>query len=138
TSLRRSEVITLEWSQIFDDYIELEQTKNGEERTVWLNLEAKEIIKSIDKKEGQKRLFSISIYGFKTAWQRFKTKHQITDLRFHDFRKKFITDTIQAQIEQSGIASVFGIGKALGVVDLDNFKKEYVDKEQAKYNHRQR
>lgn len=138
TSLRRSEIIELKWYQIHDTYVVIENSKNGEEREVWLNSEARELIKTIEKKSNQDRLFTYTIEGFKTAWQRFRAKLPNQNIKFHDFRKRFITDTIQKQIEVSGIASVFGLGQALGVQDLDHFKRTYVDREQAKHNHRMR
>ncbi len=138
TSLRRSEIIYLEWKDIYDNYILVEKSKNGESREVYLTAEAKAVIENIDKLPGTNRLFSYTIEGFKTAWQRFRETLKIKRVNFHDFRKAFITTTIQKQIEQSGIANVFALTTALGIKDKDHFNKEYVEREQLKYNHNHR
>jgi integrase len=56
TGMRLSEQFTVTWSQVHFDRktIELTQTKNGDERTVHLNIVALEALKSL-KKPGQKR-----------------------------------------------------------------------------------
>lgn len=138
TSLRRSEIIYLTWNQIDDTYIHLENTKNGEERIVWLNEEARLILSAIERKEGQERLFTYKIEGFKTAWQRFQKSLKIEKINFHDLRKKFITEIVQRQINESGIASVFAVGTALGVKDLDYLKRTYVNIEEAKIRNKMR
>ncbi|CAM5208077.1 hypothetical protein CDEF62S_02377 [Castellaniella defragrans] len=136
TSLRRSEILDLKWSDIREDYIELGFTKNGEERDVWLNKEAKEVLKGIDKVKGQDRVFDYSLYGFRSAFQRFQRQLKI-DVNFHDFRKAYITETIQKQLEATGKSNVSGLAAVLGIVDEDHFAK-IVEKEEQRFKHKQR
>lgn len=136
TSLRRSEILDLKWTDIKEDYIELGLTKNGEDRDVWLNRQAKEVLAGIDKIKGQEKVFSYSLYGFRSAWRRFQLKLKI-DVKFHDFRKAYITDTIQKQLEATGKANVSGLAAVLGIVDEDHFSK-IVEKEEQRFKHKQR
>ena len=45
TAMRRSEIVTLTWGQIKENYIQLYVTKSGKPRKVYLTVEAKELIK---------------------------------------------------------------------------------------------
>lgn len=98
TGMRRSEVLYLEWEWIAENSITLPTTltKTNTKRKVFLNEDAKQIIKTIQKVDGQKRLFKYTIEGFKTNFYRAVKQAGIENLHFHDFRREYISRMVQA------------------------------------------
>lgn len=64
TSMRRSEIVTLTKSQVFDTHIELYRGKNGNARDLHIDKEAQEYLHSLEVIPGTDRYFSYSISGF--------------------------------------------------------------------------
>lgn len=115
TSLRRSEVVFLKWNQI--DYqnkcIHLVFTKSGRSRKVHLIQPAIELLKTIEKKPDQERLFTYSITGFSASLKRI-TKEYGLDIKSHDFRK----ESISMFIEMIGSQNSLFIAEYLGLASV--------------------
>lgn len=111
TGMRRSEILSLRWNQIDlkRGVIELDpdQTKADEERLVILLPEAITAIKRIKRKD--ERVFHYSIEGFKTNFARVLKRVGLTDLRFHDTRRSFISRVLM-DITASPVAIADMIG----------------------------
>lgn len=130
TGMRRGEVLLLRWEQIKDGFIHLEadETKADDERFVILTPEAKAIIDSIAKKPNQERLFTLSIEGMKTAWQRAKKEAGCADLRFHDLRRSFVSRSL------SRLQSPVAIAEAMGVQSVGHLERAFIKPIQAYQN----
>ena len=120
TAMRRSEVITLTWSQIRDGYIQLIHTKSGNPRKVYLTKEAIDLIESIPKREGDPRLFEYSITGFEGSFTKFKAKLSFK-FRFHDFRR----EGISRLVEKAGIENSVLLAEILGFSNVKKLEEGY-------------
>ena len=104
---RRSEIVPLTWEQVhFDEnYIQLYQTKSGRPRKVIITKEAREILESIPRKEGQPRLFTYTLFGFSGSFDKFieRIGLKAKGFHFHFFRREAISNL------------VFNIGQATGM-----------------------
>lgn len=123
TGARRSEILFLEWSKIKGNHIELEKTKNGRNREALITDEAKSILDSVTKRKDDKRLFTYTLDGFNTVWQRIKNKAKIKDLKFHDCRREFIARCIELMNNPSAIA----IANMTGMSDM-NYLEKLIDR----------
>lgn len=114
TSMRRSEVITLKQSQVFENYIHLIYTKSGKPRKVFLSAESQEFIKTLSprKKDGSFFTYTISGYDrqFKVVLNRSETK---LDVKFHDFRKTAISKMLNRSNDNTLlVANILGFSSA--------------------------
>jgi integrase len=125
TSLRRSEIITLTWSQIKDNYIQLIFTKSGRPRKVYIDKTAQEFIASIPKQEGTDKIFSYSISGFGKMFYEWIRKNGFKDLRFHDLRRIAITN----KVNEIGAGNSLFITEFLGMQSMKKFEDNYIDKQ---------
>lgn len=125
TGMRRSEVLFLQWDYLRDGYIELPEdvTKAGEERRVFLSSEAQQIIGTIKKVEGQKRLFKYTIDGFKTNFYRAVKACGIENLRFHDLRREHISRMVLALNNPNAAL----IGELIGMKSARHLQEEYIE-----------
>lgn len=123
TGMRRSEIIYLNWSNIKDNSIELqaEATKSGK-RKLLLTDEAKAILKTIKKIDGQERLFKYTIEGFKTNFYRAVKQAGIENLKFHDFRREFITRMIVALQNPNAIT----VSQFVGMKSVEHIERQYI------------
>lgn len=122
TGMRRGEVLLLRWEQLGEGFIHLEadDTKAEDERFVILTPEARAIIDSVERKPKQERLFSLSIEGMKTAWQRAKKDAGCPDLRFHDLRRSFISRSL------SRLQSPVAVAEAMGVQSVGHLERAFI------------
>lgn len=115
TSLRRSEVVFLKWNQV--DYqnkcINLVFTKSGRSRKVHLIQPAIDLLKSIEKKPNQERIFSYSITGFSSSLKRLTQEYGL-DIKSHDFRK----ESISMFVEMIGSQNSLFIAEYLGLASI--------------------
>lgn len=123
TGMRRGETLLLRWDQVKDGFIQLEadETKSEDERYVVLTPEAQIIIDSIERKPKQDRLFTLSIEGMKTAWQRAKKQAGCPDLRFHDLRRTFVSRALSRLQSSVAIAEMMG-AKSVGHLERSFIK----------------
>lgn len=120
TSMRRSEIINLRWDQVKENYIALENTKNGDDREVFLTNEAREYIKSIPIK-GEK-LFKYKVGGFSGSFQKFLENNNLTHIRFHDFRR----ESISRLVESVGINASPILAEMLAFSSKRKFRENYI------------
>lgn len=110
TAMRRSEVVLLKWSQIKEDYIELDQTKTTP-RNVYLTKEAKELITSIPKIPNRDRLFKYTVLGFEGSYTKWLKDKGFSDITSHKLRKEAISNFV----ERIGAENSLLIAEILGI-----------------------
>jgi integrase len=120
TACRRSEIVNLEWSQIKENYIQLIHTKSGRPRKVYLTLQAKELLKTIEKK--QERLFTYTLAGFDGSFVKFMKNNNLSHIHFHDFRR----ESISRFIEQIGSDNSILITEILGFANVKRFEENHI------------
>lgn len=102
TGMRRNEILKLEWRRIDlnNRLIYIEETKNGDPRTVPLNDELTSMFSSLKTQwDGSPYVFinpktNRPYSELKTAWNTLKRKLNIKNLRFHDLRHNFATHSL--------------------------------------------
>lgn len=119
TAMRRAEVVHLKWSQIYDNFIQLTDTKTNP-RPVYLTADAKELIKSIPKKENQDRLFSFTVGGFEASLRYHLNKFGLKDITAHKLRKNSISEFV----EVIGADNSLLISEILGIRDIAGLERE--------------
>ncbi|MFW2077525.1 tyrosine-type recombinase/integrase [Acinetobacter sp. ULE_I010] len=95
TAMRRGEILAMEKKDIFDGYVHLPKTKNGDTRNVPLSLEAKELLKLI-KHDGRK-VIPQSENAFRLMWEKRKASVGLLNLHFHDTRHEAITRMVRVR-----------------------------------------
>ena len=87
TAMRQGELVSLTWNNIDTEACtaHLEDTKNGECRTVPLSSRAVAVLKVLPR-ETNGRVFPITTQAVKLAWKRATARAGIEDLHFHDLR----------------------------------------------------
>ena len=89
TGMRRSEILKLKWKDIKDGLASLQDTKNGDERTIPLTKKANSILDKMERR--YLNVFPIRTQCLKSAWRRVVGKSKVNDLRFHDLRHESIS-----------------------------------------------
>jgi integrase len=121
TGIRRAEAIGLKWSQVHmdDGYIDLgpKDTKAGKERIVILLDDAKEFISTIPKRKTD-RMFTYTIDGFASVFDRVLKRAGVEDVHFHDARRSRITK-IYKELTSSSVA----LADMFGVANVRNFEE---------------
>lgn len=93
TTMRQGEILAIKRSNIFDDYIHLSETKNGDERDVPLSIQAKELLNLIP--NTSERLINVGNGTFQNMFGNRIRKLGIEDLHFHDTRHEGITRLVK-------------------------------------------
>lgn len=108
TAMRAGEIVGMTWSNVYDEYVLLPDTKNGTSRKVPLSLKAKELL------ELMKGLNDDRVCTLKSAnvlssyfWQVVKGKLKIDDLNFHDTRHE-ATTRLSQKLAIQDLAKVTG------------------------------
>ena len=127
TGMRRSEVVLLKWSQIHENYIELETTKT-DPRTVFLTKKAKEVLAQITPKPRQDRLFSYTLSGFEGSYTKLLKAHDMEDITAHKLRKEAVSNFI----EQIGGQNSLLIAEILGMTNIRHLEKTIREVEKKK------
>jgi|TARA_Y100000294_G_scaffold36327_1_gene31823 integrase len=122
TGLRLGELTGLEWSRvnIFNKTILIDNSKNGEQRTIPLNKYALDVVKQRLRVKSLKYDYVfINRYSWKInpnslrdAFRKILRKVEITDFRLHDLRHSFATRLTQADVD------LYKISKLLGHKDI--------------------
>lgn len=125
TSMRRTEVVLLEWSQIQDNQCILHDTKNGKTRVVYLTDDALEVLEKVkqnkpNKKRTGDRLFSYSVLGFQGSFDKLMENNNLEHITCHVFRK----DSISGFIEDVGANNSMMIAKILGIRNVKKFAEK--------------
>ena len=95
TALRRGELLAMERKDIYDGYVHLPKTKNGEPRVVPLSEEAKALL-SLIKHTGRK-IIPQSENAFRLMWEKRKAEIGLLNLHFHDTRHEAITRMVRVR-----------------------------------------
>ncbi len=90
TAMRRSEILSLRWSDVFleERYVRLHDTKNGDARDVPLSSRAFQTLTELSSKNRHidNRVFPVSAEALKQSFVRACERAGISDLHFHDLR----------------------------------------------------
>jgi integrase len=111
TGLRMGEVIGLRWSNLHEDYILLEKTKEKRPRAIPLSPKAKGILDLIPRnieyifsdKQGRRITVNHLEYEFKQATQRANLQ-----VRFHDLRHTFASRLVQRGVQLYDVQHLLG------------------------------
>jgi len=112
TGCRRSEILTLRWTDLREGALFLRDGKTGP-RTVWLSRPALEVLGGIDRTSpwvfpGRKGDGPLSNGWLATAWQDIRAEAGLGDVRLHDLRH------VYASVALRSGESVIAIGRLLG------------------------
>ncbi|MHB8387596.1 MAG: site-specific integrase [Metallibacterium sp.] len=89
TAMRQGELLALRWENIDlkAQTAHLEDTKNGESRTVPLSSRAVAVLEALPRSSGMdERVFPVTAQAVKLAWKRATKRAGLEDLHFHDLR----------------------------------------------------
>ena len=108
TGMRRSEILSLKWINIFieDRYLILPDTKHGDSRAVPLSLKAIEIISSLEK--SYEHLFIIKPDAITRAFKRACVRVGLDDLRFHDIRHEATSRFFELGLNTMEVSAITG------------------------------
>ena len=119
TGLRKNELLSLEWSRVDLDLMQITiyETKNTKPLYLPITDEALAVIEGIPVVEGNNYLFAGKKEGthlkdFKRQWKRVRKKADVMDIRWHDLRR-----TLGSWLAQSG-NSLHLIAKVLNHKDI--------------------
>jgi integrase len=108
TGMRRSELLSLTWSQV--DFqrgiIALLKTKNGYPRQVPLTEEAIDVLWGLGR--NGERLFPLSCNAVRMAWQRARNRAGLTGFRFHDLRHEAISRFFEMGLSLPEVSMISG------------------------------
>lgn len=93
TAMRRGEILAMEKKDIYDGYVHLPKTKNGDPRNVPLSDEALALLELI-KHDGRK-IIPQSENAFRLMWEKRKAEVGLNNLHFHDTRHEAITRMVR-------------------------------------------
>lgn len=135
TGMRRSEVLSLTWSNVDFEACTavIEQTKNGERRTVPLSPDAIDTLKGRLAAEGDdaplgQPIFPISANALRLAWERAKRRAGVKDFRFHDLRHEAISRFFEMGLSVPEVALISGHKDARMLFRYTHLKPEVVAK----------
>ncbi len=95
TALRRGELLAMAKKDIYDGYVHLPKTKNGDSRNVPLSEEAKELLKLIQ--HTGRNIIPQSENAFRLMWEKRKASIGLNNLHFHDTRHEAITRMVRVR-----------------------------------------
>lgn len=124
SGMRRGEILSLTVGQVDIEKktIQLTETKTGKPRVVGLTETALQHLKPfLDKKEPTDKVFSYTVHGFNTNWQRTKRATGVS-FRFHDLRHEWISKRVEA-----GNHNAFQLMSMGGFSDAGYFMKSKID-----------
>lgn len=94
TTMRQGEILSIKRSNIYDDYIHLPETKNGDERNVPLSNNAKKLLRLLPS-DGSGKLINVGNSTFQNMFGNRIKKLGLHDLHFHDTRHEGITRLVK-------------------------------------------
>ena len=120
TAMRQGELLALRWEHVDlkARTAHLEDTKNGESRTVPLSRRAGSILKALPRSPDG-RVFPLTAQAVKLAWRRACLRAGIEDLHFHDLRHE------AASRLGEKLSNVLELAAVTGHKDLRMLKRYY-------------
>jgi len=108
TGMRRGELLSIRWRYVDlqKRTLKVQQTKNGDARTVPLTPRAVEVLSSLEK-IGDK-VFPIKANAVRLAWERLRAKAGLEDIRFHDLRHEAVSRFFEYGLSTTEVASISG------------------------------
>lgn len=109
TGMRRGEIASIRWSDInFEErFIQLRDTKNGEDRKVPLSSKALRLIESIPHNKDEK-LFGMTSHAISYAFIRATRRVGLEDLHFHDLRHEAISRMFEKHLNVMEVGAISG------------------------------
>ncbi|HJW23457.1 MAG TPA: site-specific integrase [Rhodocyclaceae bacterium] len=109
TAMRRGEIISLRWEHIDlkRRIAVLQETKNGDSRSVPLSSQAARILESLPRPLSGGLVFKTSPTAITEGFERAVKRAQIVDLRFHDLRHE-ATSRLAERLEMHELGKVTG------------------------------
>lgn len=108
TGMRRSEILSLKWSNIYLDerYLILPDTKNGDSRAVPLSSSAIAILNSLEKTSDN--LFFIKPSAITRAFKRACVRAGLDNLKFHDLRHEATSRFFELGLNTMEVSAITG------------------------------
>ena len=108
TAMRRSEILSLEWSNIDlgNGIATLPNTKNGKQRRVPLSISACNTLEQIPYES--ERLFTTTEYAIRQGWDRLVRRAGIKNLKFHDLRHEAISQFFESGLNLPEVSLISG------------------------------
>jgi integrase len=108
TGMRRSEILSLRWKNIYieERYLMLPDTKNGDSRAVPLSLKAIDILSSLEK--SYENLFFIKPVAVTRAFKRACIRVGLENLRFHDLRHEATSRFFELGLNTMEVSAITG------------------------------
>ena len=112
TGCRRSEVLTLRWSDYREQRLFLRDSKTGP-RTVWLSRAARDVLDGIDRTgawvfPARRAAGPASPTWLRRFWQRIRAEADLADVRLHDLRHTHATVALRQGESVLAIARLLG------------------------------
>lgn len=109
TGMRRGELLNASWDDIDMEArtLRLHHTKNGHPRTVPLSSGAVSVLQGVPR-NGNARVFPITLDAFKLAWRRVQKRAGIRDLCFHDLRHEAVSRFFERGLSIPEVALISG------------------------------
>jgi len=110
TGMRRGEILGLRWEHVdLDRRIAfLPLTKNGGSREVPLSTKAIKVLVAQRQRNDTLSPFPVTPNGFRSAWDRLKSRAGLSDLRFHDLRHEAISRFFELGLNIPEVAVISG------------------------------
>ncbi|MEB0078071.1 site-specific integrase [Pseudomonas sp. CCI3.2] len=108
TAMRRSELVMLRKDQIRGKVVFLEDTKNGERRSVPLSSRALELLRGLPTPIDEGRYFHLLPDTISNYFPLVCEKAEIVDLRFHDMRHEATSRLFERGLSLMEVASITG------------------------------
>lgn len=109
TGMRQSEIIGMRWEcvDLKVRTVRLAQTKNGSPRVVPLSTRAADVLAGLPRRiDG--RVWSYSVEGVRSGWQRARAAAGITGLTFHDLRHEATSRLFEKGLDVMSVAAISG------------------------------
>lgn len=108
TGMRRGEMLKAEWRDLDLQVrkLTLNDTKNGEDRTIPLTVRATEVLLKLPRTDN--RIFPVSPVAVRHAWERLRKRAGIEDLHFHDLRHEAISRFFEMGLSVPEVALISG------------------------------
>lgn len=108
TGMRRGEILKVLWADLDQErrVLLIRDTKNGDDRTIPLSRNAEKILFSLSR--GAVRIFPLSDYSVRHAWDRLVKRARVQNLRFHDLRHEAISRFFEQGLSIAEVALISG------------------------------